>query len=371
MRSAGSGRSMSPLKRRKSAKKVDPKSKGGKKKEATPPRAPSYYKIELVQDHAGSSPGGQQVQLTAGDDSSVQLTPNHNRGLQLASSSVSLGDGATSTRKQRIIRASPIVEHEAVEHELDVEAVKDGRRNGGWTVTNNDGQIVIAMPPSPSYVANSRVAKKKELHCTKELPVFESSAKKTGKKAGVSQQPRDDGDLSVPPRLVKANSTMSHSTSSSSSSEHSFLLSQSPGGGSIGNPAQPPPLPNQGSHPATMGSKGSASASLESPPRMNRSVLDDSLFQDSVDSGSGEASSKEGRDRSRPTSANSAVRGRTLSGGSSSHGSKASGAQGNRGGCGARLPDIFSQILDAFSLGGGCCRQGDTSSSTVAATARV
>ena len=134
----------------------------------TPPRAPSYYKIKLVHVDASSSLGGQQVQvqLTVGEDSSVHLTPNHNRGMQLASPIVSLGNvsplaigSSASPGPRPYFRASLIVEHEAVEHKLDAMEVSKPRSQGqGWTMVNNDGQIVITMPPfSPPCVANSQV----------------------------------------------------------------------------------------------------------------------------------------------------------------------------------------------------------------------
>ena len=64
--------------------------------------------------------------------------------------------------------------------------------------------------------------------------------------------------------------------------------------------------------------------SLESPPRMTRSVVSQSLFRDDA-------------------------------------GSKSGASSAGGGGCGthgAPPLDLLSQLLDAFSLNGPCCRQG-------------
>lgn len=260
---------------------------------------PSYYKIELVHgpgDDGGStkessSNGSGMVQLTSGDDNSVQLTPDHNKRLQLASHS------NVARRQALIIRASPIVELESVEVETDD---SDEKR---WTISDSGKIKVAAMPPALGSACPT-ISGEKDPGAP---PLLVGG--NDGRECLVSPFPPaakkgEAVDLSVPPMLVKANS--SHSSASQSSDEETAEEVQR----LLDSPCM----------------------SLESPPRMTRSFLSPSrLFRDSV-SGDG-ASAK---DEEAATS-------------------KGSGGDSQRGGRGPF--DLLGLLLDAFSLNGGCCRQ--------------
>jgi len=270
--------------------------------------SPSYYRIELDPENDN------MVQLTAGDDSSVQFTPEvHNRQLQMA---------IEDDRNKGIIRASPVVERKEMPIEATPSQHSSQRRHHEimhqqqqqqpqqrWTVSGN-GKI-IAIPPSPSHVSMTH-----------------DYVHKKGKGGD-----NENDDLSLPPMLVKANS---HGDSSSQSSaddmidNNSYISSNS--------------LRND--------------RNLESPPRMTRSIVSQSLFQDSIGSSSREGS--QGSRRSRT--------GRKNAAGSSSDGDA---EKCNAGGCGTRLPsfDFFGTLLDVFSLNGACCRQAKSASCAGAAGA--
>ena len=67
------------------------------------PAPPSHYKIEMDPDNDN---GGNMVQLVAGDHSSVQFTPDHNKRLQLADSEAG--------RAVAITCAWPVAEYEGI-----------------------------------------------------------------------------------------------------------------------------------------------------------------------------------------------------------------------------------------------------------------
>lgn len=238
----------------------------------------------------------------------MQLAADHNERLQLAANDADCGP---RHEHKNIIRASPIVEHEAIEHgaaaadaaawapseaavkkEHDAEGEVERPPAQRWTVSDH-GRIV-AVPPSPSSVAAAR-SKKPRRH-----------------------SPAHGDGLDVPPLLVRA--------SSGGSSVDSFL-------------------PENAKDAPCGAESGAESESLESPPRLDRSVITPSLFQDSVNGSSSEG--KSGRQKNKRSSSVNSTKSR--SSGSTSP------IQGG-GGCGARF-DFLSQILDVFSLNGGCCHQ--------------
>lgn len=252
------------------------------------------------------------VQLTAGDDSSVQLTPDHNEQL------IQLANVVDVNKKNNIIRASPIVEHEAIELDHEAHSVNVIRANGAaicasslqqhdpsqrWTISDNGDIIVI--PPSPSRVSMTH-----------------------SKKPSKTDHGHDEASssLSMPPSLVKANS----SSDSSSSSDNDSLLSAT--NDSIAKECPP-----------------SGSESLESPPRMTRSVITPSLFQESI-----EGSSKGG---STSTISANGSKSRSNKLQSNKKGRQTPTTSQRSSGCGTRF-DFLSQILDVFSLNGACCHQG-------------
>mmetsp|Transcript_24681 Transcript_24681/g.53242 ORF Transcript_24681/g.53242 Transcript_24681/m.53242 type:complete len:443 (+) Transcript_24681:282-1610(+) len=293
---------------------------------------PSYYKIELVR--GGCDIGGgddycdNMVQLTAGDDSSVQLTPNHNDGIIQLANIAHHQDGNNSSNI--IIRASPIVEHDAIEHlamsfHNDIHCSQQGATGNPtlcteqhndasqqWTISDN-GKIIV-IPPSPSRVSMTHLKKPRHFNNDDDHDHNASSS-----------------PLSMPPLLVKANSS-----SSSSSSDDSFL-SDTNNDHSIAKECPP----------------YCESESLESPPRMTRSVITPSLFFESVNGSSkgGGSFSSSGGSNSRSKSKNK--NGKTTG---SYQRSRSSSPSNNGGGCGTRF-DFLSQILDVFSLNGGCCHQ--------------
>lgn len=206
---------------------------------------PSYYKIEMQ---------GSKVQLSAGDDNSIQIMPDHNHSIQ------------GTAPKRNITRAAPVAERES---DSPVSSSKAYEMDDKWTVLEN-GEIValqhkkqiLSTPPEAS-------------------PSFDK----------LKVPSLSDPD-SNPPILTKA--------SSDSISEASNELT----------------LP-------------------ESPPRMNRSVYDKSLFEESSRSSSG----------SRRTKTPSPVIGMA-----EAHNIMKDIPEDKkkRGGCGRR--DFLGQILDVFSF---------------------
>lgn len=256
--------------------------------------------------------GDDMVQLTAGDDSSVQLTPDHNEQL------IQLANVVDVNKKNNIIRASPIVEHEAMELDHEADGVNVIRANGAairasslqqhdpsqrWTISDH-GDIIV-VPPSPSRVSMPHSKKPSKIDHGHDEASSSSS---------------------TPPSLVKANST---SDSSSSSDNDSFLSATDD---SIAKECPP-----------------SGSESLESPPRMTRSVITPSLFQESI-----EGSSKGG---SASTISANGSKGRSNKLRSNEKGGRTPTTSQRSRGCGTRF-DFLSQILDVFSLNGACCHQG-------------
>jgi len=308
---------------------------------ATKIAAPSYYKIELVRGGGGGDGDGDEdcdtvVQLTAGDDSSVQLGADHNEGLRLISNAEDDDDDRTGPRHgghEKIIRASPIVELDAIEHEATEEGKGKEHEGEGetavasrpqrWTVS--DKGRIVAVPPSPSSVAAASPTKPRHHH-------------NNGRSPSKHHGDEDDKLLDIPPLMVKASCGSSSSCSSgSSSSVDSFLSEKARDDDDI--------MPGEDRARAEL--EGAESESLESPPRLDRSVITPSLFQDSVNGSSHEKMKKDNNKRS--SSVNS---GKSRS----SSGSTTPSMGGGRG-CGFRGGDFLSQILDVFSLSGGCCHQ--------------
>ncbi|KAL9187554.1 hypothetical protein ACHAXT_001657 [Thalassiosira profunda] len=323
-----------------------------KKGKASPP---SYYKIQLVDngDDSDASGSGGMVQLTAGDDASVQIAPDHNEGLQLAAST----NSSRARRQRRIVRASPVVEHaasgqESIEHEAD-EGVGHHIHRGShhaheadkrWTVS--DGGQIIAVPPSPSRVSMthdyevrrteektesvSALASPSEYLCAPPVPPLMEMETEL---LADPEKPTDEGDaaLSVPPRLVKANS------SGSSSSEGSFVSE-----GHIDTMAM-------------VDEEEGEEVSLESPPRMNRSLLSISLFQESLSTSS--KGSRAGTPPAKRVRREGSLDSKQSKSSRNSHGTGRSSSP-HVGGCGTcRSSGAFEWLMDVFSLNGPCCRQ--------------
>ncbi len=223
----------------------------------TTPTTPSYYRIELHPKNDGV------VQLTAGDDASVQFTPEtHKRQLKMAE-----GTNAGNGNNNAIVRASPVIErkelkqataaaHEAIEHDMvaakyECDTSERHRRHRSsqqhWTIS--DSGRIVALPPSPNRVSTAHDY------------VKAAHSKPRGGKGS-----NDDDDLSVPPMLVKANSHGSSSTHSDCD-DRSYLSANS--------------LEREEAV-----EEGVEVPSPESPPRMTRSVIFQSLFQDSIGSSS-------------------------------------------------------------------------------------
>lgn len=218
---------------------------------------------------------GSQVQLSAGDDNSIQITPEHNHNIQ-----------ATGP-KHNITRASPIAEREL---ESPVPPLKAHEMDQKWTVSEN-GDIVAIL--SQEHILSTPL---------EPSPSFN--------KLGVPSL--KDSDDSNPPILTKA--------SSDSISEASNELI----------------LP-------------------ESPPRMNRSVYDKSLFEESSRSSSGT------RSRSTPSPVIDMVEVQNAMEDMPEDAKKRGGFRG----------DFIGQILDLFNVtcGGGVCRDVNCLSSNGAQAA--
>lgn len=262
---------------------------------------PSYYKIELVHgngdDHTSDKKSGNNnnsmVQLTSGDDASVQITPQHNQRLQLDR------QPSSARRQTDIIRASPIVEHESVE--VETGDIDDER----WSISNSGRIKVVPVPPMPggSCVTNSeKGAAPLADNAYKATPVLvEANGNRECLTLSSSAGTKKEDDLSVPPMLVKANS--SHS---SSSDDVTVKVQRS-----LDSPC----------------------ISLESPPRMTRSFLSPSrLFRDSV-SADGSSMKDEEAAASRSSGSNQSQKGSRNS------------------------FDLLALLLDVLSLNAGCCRQ--------------
>lgn len=146
---------------------------------------PSYYKIEMQ---------GSQVQLSAGDDNSIQIAPDHNDNIRSA-----------GARNGSITRASPIADLTMESPRLPLKAHEMGLK---WTVSENGD--IIAIPNStdqaPSTPTKS-AAVPPMLHDTAKLGV--PSLK--------------DSEDSNPPILTKASSD-----SMSDSDSNELTLPESP-----------------------------------------------------------------------------------------------------------------------------------------------
>jgi hypothetical protein len=232
---------------------------------------PSYYKIEMQ---------GSQVQLLAGDDNSIQITPDHNHNIQSTGS------------KNNLARASPIAEQSFESPRLPLKASEMGQK---WTVNENGDIVALSARPYLSTPSESSPP----LHT----------------KLGV---PSLKGSDSSPPLLTKA----SYDSLSDDSNELT--------------------LP-------------------ESPPRMNRSIYNRSLFQEdsSRSSSSGKVSL-----RSRSTKSPSPVNIDMKEVQTIMDDVPMSEEQRKHAGCG-RI-DFMSQLLDFFNLTCGAavvCRDGNCLSS--------
>ncbi|KAL3807601.1 hypothetical protein ACHAXA_006105 [Cyclostephanos tholiformis] len=368
-----------------------------------------YYKIQLVpktwrEKNDGSSgqmiatvlvtdENEEEVQLTAGDDSSVQLTPCHNERIRVASDREAQEDvddddddvfvARLATEKYLrggIALAAPVVspssDHDchhrddvsydaAAEQEVDITGVvmhsspssypstststeeEGGRRRRQqqmqrgrqrWTVTD-DGTIV-AMPPSPSHVS-SMASDFSSHRLSSHILAKNMNARVAESSALSSYSPRPS---SPPPELVRSVSACSSTSSSSSPSmddmrgdagQRSLASSRRPK-----TPSPPPPI-------VTL-----ASVSLESPPRMTRSFDPASLFRDSdTDRTSSYGSDDQNRGSKRKKSRTA----RPVVGPTS-----APRAASPSPSCGDSRYNFLSHVLDAFSLNGfGCCRHSD------------
>ena len=216
---------------------------------------PSYYKIEMQ---------GSVVQLSAGDDSSVHIEPDHNNRIKLA--------GAKS---RNIIRASPINEHVA-ESPSSTSSIETGHK---WSISES-GRIVKLNPPP-------------------HLPHFSKSvAARPGqpKSVKLSDKLRNTGGTteSTPPLLARLSTD-----SLSSGSSNEFLP--------------------------------------ESPPRMTRSAMVPSLFQEDASRSTASKHSKTSSNRKNRTSISS----------------NSTNSVPRSRGCGARL-DFMSLVIDFFSMN--CCQ---------------
>jgi len=146
---------------------------------------PSYYKIEMQ---------GSQVQLSAGDDNSIQIAPDHNDNIQSA-----------GARTGSITRASPIADQSLESPHLPLKAHEMGVK---WTVSEN-GEI-IAIPNSHDLAPCTPT---KPSHVP---PMFQNTAK-----LGVPSL--KDSEDSNPPILTKASSD-----SMSDSDSNELTLPESP-----------------------------------------------------------------------------------------------------------------------------------------------
>ena len=359
---------------------------------------PSYYKIRLVSKENGrernsNDDGGGlriEVQLTAGDDSSVQLTPLRNRRLRIAhedrmdeadyddESDDAFVARLAAERQSRggIALAAPVAfEAFEVEQESDIacDAVvvegsppssyphpwagggEEGRRRRQrrqkWTVTD-DGTIV-AMPPSPSHVSSLAAAATADAaascHKYPSHLLVDESAHRT-REAEPSSHMTCPSSSSPPELVVRSVSSCSSTSYPSSSPSHTGRRTKTP---------SPPP-------PITL-----ASVSLESPPRMTRSFHPVSLFRDTdSERTSSYGSGSDDRSRTSRGSKRKKTR-RTTTARSSSRVAGAAGAippslpraarpASPSPSCGDSRFSFLSHVLDVYVLNGlGCCRHTD------------
>ena len=228
---------------------------------------PSYYKIEMQ---------GSTVQLSAGDDNSIQIAPDHNNNIQ-----------ATGP-KRNIARASPLAKQSS---ESPTFPSKSQEMDHKWTVSGNGD--IVAIHASNQVLSTPPGSSLNYEHVNLGLPSLK------------------DSNDSEPPILTKA--------SSDSISDHSNELI----------------LP-------------------ESPPRMNRSVYSNSLFQE--DSSRSSSSGKGSRSTKTPSPANTDMKDvPTIM----EH-VPMPDRKRTRGGCGSRL-DFIGQMLDFFNLtcGAAVCRDAN------------
>lgn len=148
---------------------------------ATPtltPQHPSYYKIEMQ---------GSKAQLSAGDDNSVKITPDHNDNIK-----------STGTQSRNITRAPHIAEEGL---ELPRPPLKAHEMGTKWTVSENGD--IIAIPQV------NRPAKSTPLAPSAAPPTFHEVIAKLG----VPSLNSDDSGL---PILTKASSDSMSETDSHS-----------------------------------------------------------------------------------------------------------------------------------------------------------
>ena len=166
---------------------------------------PLYYKIEIH---------GSQCELCAGDDNSVQITPEHNQNIQ-----------ATGPRLRSIDRAAPLAQTRSLESPL-IEEV-DTSHHHNWAVS--DTGAIVKVPNKTVVVVVSE---------TEPEPTFAPTH--SPHKPSSSPPPNQNSYYSSLPILTKASSDSASNTSKSS---HELLP--------------------------------------ESPPQVNRTVYEKSLFEES------------------------------------------------------------------------------------------
>ena len=124
-------------------------------------------------------------------------------------------------------------------------------------------------------------------------------------------------------------------------------------------------------NPLLLSKSSLATISLESPPRMTRSIISQSLFQESISSceeecGSGVSVGKRMVSTSGGMSGDAILGGQTMNGSKLNHtsGGSSNGRRERVGGCGLHF-EFLARILDVFSLNGcGLCSDGDNNNMT-------
>ncbi|KAL7548688.1 hypothetical protein ACHAWF_011954 [Thalassiosira exigua] len=358
---------------------LTPQSQRGRRRDSstvTTASGPSYYKIELVKEDGAEG----TVRLAAGDDASVQFGPEHNEGLLVDRPR---DDGDDEREKRGIPRAAPVGSLEADAADVSASTKrKKGERDAKQKWTISDGGKIVAIPPSPSptrlsmsglwgKMKSSKIAKASSTDAPSNASDSNSGSNLVRVEKGSKGEERDavcplpptSSPLSQPPQLVKVDS---HGSSGSESTVPPSPLVSKKAPLSAVMREEDRQVSNAVS--VDEGSQGQLEAvSLESPPRMNRSVVSQSLFQESDGSDDGTSYRRKAARGDRRRSSSSKERDDPSTTNATEHSflhriPAAPSMDGSHpsweGGSSARSQEgWFAQLLDVFSLGGGCCRQ--------------
>jgi hypothetical protein len=162
------------------------------------PTPPSYYKFEMQ---------GDLVQLSAGDDNSIQITPEHNEQIKL-----------TGSKNRNITRASPVVESAPSSSSLPLKASDMGHK---WKVSETGD--IVAVPLGSSSCSES--AENYHSNTTKsasDCKLGVPSLKDSYSSNNCSNDHQDDTTYSAPPLLTQA------SSDSGDSADNELVLPESP-----------------------------------------------------------------------------------------------------------------------------------------------